>query len=710
MLARNLLVIDVIRLMRRRFPLRLPVAAEIPPGIRTGKDYSMKKTRLLRVSAVTLLICLIFAGGSAFAAPALGAEGGDLLRIAYVKDLAPYQVTDDQNMLSGMHVELMNLLAEACEWDIQYVGFPTMSACVTALESGKADLVLGVPLNNTMNTDQFCYTGTLSSTYICMAAENSVAARIKQDEYQFSKIVWEYRSLPYYNMRAYSHDASYVGVGTQRNVASVLLAGEIKVAFADRNSIQYYLRKAGAEDQYTILYNYICPIQYGIAARAEDADLVEELDHAITRVRMGAEFEEITARWVPLEEDEISAFLRRWGVILLSGLLAVVAIFAFVMWLNRYLKTQVQERTQELQQANLRLRQESYLRNQAIRRNPNGILIFDDVGLIDTSNESANHMLGVANAKGRNISEFPLLQQMIGSAGDLLWDQPPANQVVKVQDADGVRSYRYSVEILKDSRKDRKMGFITFEDVTIQDMQHKQMVTWEREKFLNQIVAGVAHEIRNPLSSIKSLAQIAPESKNDEEYLHAFEEIVPAEVDRINRLVDDLIDYTKRPVRQGEKQLVDLGELLESSIGLVQVLARKQDIQVVSRIEGRITLMADRDQLKQAFLNILLNGLDAIKSKGPSTGAGRLSVTAGEDRDAVRVSIRDTGIGMSREAIQNATEPFYTTKSHGTGIGLAISERYIRENGGSLSFESEEGEYTVARIVFPRVSMEEEMK
>ena len=115
-----------------------------------------------------------------------------------------------------MHIELTNLLAEECEWDVEYTGFSTLRECTKALQNNKVDMILGAPLNETMDTSEFLYTTAISSTYICMVADNAVASLIKRNEYQLSQIVWEYRSLPYSNMQSYSHDASYVGVGTQK--------------------------------------------------------------------------------------------------------------------------------------------------------------------------------------------------------------------------------------------------------------------------------------------------------------------------------------------------------------------------------------------------------------------------------------------------------------------------------------------------------------
>lgn len=210
-------------------------------------------------------------------------------------------------------------------------------------------------------------------------------------------------------------------------------------------------------------------------------------------------------------------------------------------------------------------------------------------------------------------------------------------------------------------------------------------------KAVATLAAGMAHEIKNPLTSLKTFASYLPEKYQDEEFRQSFSRIVIDEVDRVNNIIQQLLEFSKpqEPVLKPNRVTAVLQETLE----LLSSNLSKSHVRVVERFEADPPCLIDKNQLKQAFLNVLLNAIQAM----PDGGVLTLSVrAAGKGRLAVFIS--DTGHGISEEKLSHIFEPFFTTKGDGTGLGLSIVQSIIEKHGGKIEVSSEEGKGTEFRI------------
>jgi two-component system nitrogen regulation sensor histidine kinase GlnL len=220
---------------------------------------------------------------------------------------------------------------------------------------------------------------------------------------------------------------------------------------------------------------------------------------------------------------------------------------------------------------------------------------------------------------------------------------------------------------------------------------HEKILGKERELFradklasLGTLSAGMAHEIKNPLAIIKGLTQSLPENVDDREQMNKFVEVVPRQLDRINSLVEDLISFSKP--KRVEKKDVDLNSVLKSTAALIESECRKRHIKLeVSLDEGVQNILADRELLTQAFLNLALNGMEAMGE------GGVLKIESGMHDGRVEVLISDTGPGIDKDSLAHIFDPFFTTKAKGSGLGLAVTYRIITEHGGRIGVESEVG-------------------
>jgi signal transduction histidine kinase len=222
----------------------------------------------------------------------------------------------------------------------------------------------------------------------------------------------------------------------------------------------------------------------------------------------------------------------------------------------------------------------------------------------------------------------------------------------------------------------------------------RQMYRAERLATAGQLASGVAHEIRNPLTAIRSTIQFLAGDAHAGEGRRELLEGVVAEVDRINQIITQLLSFSRSA--EAALEPLELNPLVQFSLSLVAAQARLEQVRVVCQLAPLPTIAGDEGQLKQLFLNLLLNALQAM----PEGGELRVESAAGPG-GAACLSIADTGCGMSEEVLERIFDPFFTTKAEGTGLGLALSYAIVERHRGEIRVRSAPGEGTVVMLKFP---------
>jgi len=221
----------------------------------------------------------------------------------------------------------------------------------------------------------------------------------------------------------------------------------------------------------------------------------------------------------------------------------------------------------------------------------------------------------------------------------------------------------------------------------------------ERLSAIGELAAVLAHEIRNPLGSIRGTAEILKDDFRPGDRKYEFLEILVKESERLNRVVEDFLRLA-RPQRavMGD---CDVMEELNNVIALVTAEARKRHVGLELKPARLPRMLGDPEKLRQAFLNIILNGLQATNPGGSVTITGSYAEPMDEGAGRIELCFTDTGSGINGEALERIFEPFYTNKEDGTGLGLAITRKIIEAHAGSIEVKSKEGEGTTFRIRLP---------
>lgn len=234
----------------------------------------------------------------------------------------------------------------------------------------------------------------------------------------------------------------------------------------------------------------------------------------------------------------------------------------------------------------------------------------------------------------------------------------------------------------------------------------KEVAQAEKMKAVATLASGMAHEIRNPLTVIQTFFDQLPAKKDNPEFMRQLNTLVGKEVNRINDLVSQLLEFSKpSPLSLQE---TNIRKLIEDCLNLLGGQLTKHNIQIVKNFNAdRHILMADANKLKQVFLNLFMNAIDAMPSGGTLTVSVKQSAVSTQPsakslqaEGCLLIAVQDTGCGISAEDLKHIFEPFFTKKEKGTGLGLAVCKNIIEEHGGTISATSTVGQGTTFNLKF----------
>ncbi|MGH7893474.1 MAG: two-component system sensor histidine kinase NtrB [Candidatus Binatia bacterium] len=228
------------------------------------------------------------------------------------------------------------------------------------------------------------------------------------------------------------------------------------------------------------------------------------------------------------------------------------------------------------------------------------------------------------------------------------------------------------------------------------DLEHARGLLQRADRLsaLGTLAAGVAHEIRNPLVSVRTFIQLLPERVDDEEFRTSFRELALKEIERICELITDLLAFS-RP-SPADREPGDLNEIASQIVRLLEPEARKRDVTMTPDFTARVPIVLVHEaQVKQVLMNVVLNAIQACPGHGTVTVATR----AAGNGDCI-VEVTDTGLGMTSEQRDHIFDPFFTTKDNGSGLGLYIAHRIVADHGGAIDAQPREGGGTIFTITF----------
>jgi PAS domain S-box-containing protein len=369
--------------------------------------------------------------------------------------------------------------------------------------------------------------------------------------------------------------------------------------------------------------------------------------------------------------------------------------FNFMIEQIRLHRNQLEDRLQEI--TSLKAYTDNVLASMT-----NGLMTIDGEKKIVTVNEMAERIIG----KGKGgITGFSM-EQVLGEQHPLykilvetLTQEKGISHIEVELKKDGESLWLIAGTSLLIGGEGKTAGALAiFQDITEIKALEEKLRQADRLAALGTLSAGLAHEIKNPLSAIKTFVQLLPQKIGNSSFMEKFNITVPREIDRINHLVEDLLELTRRRVRP----LVDLkvDSLILQVIDLHgEELKRRQIVfqddlnKTISSVHG------DAETLYRAFSNLMINAIQAM----PNGGIFSISSKLDSSSSSLEITFRDTGIGMDETTAKNIFNPFFTTKDKGTGLGLALTRKIIEDHRGTIEVVSKKGMGTTFTVHLPVV-------
>jgi len=368
------------------------------------------------------------------------------------------------------------------------------------------------------------------------------------------------------------------------------------------------------------------------------------------------------------------------GVALLLAVTGVISLF----WVQNYMNSR-------------RLLQDiRTFASEIVKNIPVGMVVISGDGRIMFMNELACSLLAISleesnRAFARNILPEPLLQlhQIIGSGKSVIEKEC---SLVRTDETTAPVNVSAANIVGEDGQH---IGFMfILQDLT--EIRRLELNVRQREKLaaIGNLAAGIAHEIRNPLSSIKGYVTYFGSLFEEGSENRKATGIMAGEVDRVNRVISELLEFA-RP-SDLKLQQTDFRELLDHSLRIIAHEAEFARVHIAKTVKGTLPeLTLDPDRMTQVFLNLLINAIQAMPE------GGELILTAEQEENLLLLHITDTGEGIAPENLADLFNPYFTTKKNGTGLGLAIVYKIIEDHGGTVRIRSKPEMGTTVTIALP---------
>lgn len=353
---------------------------------------------------------------------------------------------------------------------------------------------------------------------------------------------------------------------------------------------------------------------------------------------------------------------------------------------------------QGLKGSQSRLRRVEAFRDILISSLPVGLIATDTKGGIILYNRFSQELTGISEEKalGGDPTVFrtmPDIHAAFATSGVPQKELYQKEVQLRSDEGEG-----HTVQLSRLSIIDSDNTFVgtllMMQDLSQVKQLEKDLRRSERLAALGKMAAGVAHELRNPLSSIKGLALLLQSKFSDDNQERKTADILVQEVERLNRSISELLDFARPQALQ--KVSVDIQKLLNKAISLLSIDAEASGVQIVTVLQGSFPMVqADEDKLNQVFLNLFLNGIQAMEF------GGTLTVSTVKNNHRIKVIVMDTGSGIDPENLGRVFDPYFTTKPDGTGLGMSMSAKIIEEHGGTITIKSEVGKGSSVTVEIP---------
>lgn len=550
----------------------------------------------------------------------------DKLKICASIKHPPFEFINEKGAIEGFNIDITKSIAKEMGFEVD-IELMEWNDAVERMDRKEYDAIQGISINRE-RIEKYVF----ASEYITVF--HSAIALIDRNDLNDTANLSNYKVAVQENdgyelIKKMRSRGNYVDMLISTNHEEnlrLLLSREVDIVIGNKLTLLYYMDKLGIKGGFKLLGKPINITRYGIAFNRGNSNTAFLFKRGMDRIKENGVYESIYDKW--------------FGQNIV------------------------------------------YYGKQIIENVDTGVIYIDKLGRISAVNNFAEKLLKLDSkdlvfksfyeTQIANIFNINIIQSIL----DYYQDVYSGKIKINIDDRDYYLEVNY-IKLL--DKKNELMGvLINFKDITEKIKMEEFLVRKDKMESLGFLLLNVAHELRNPLTSIKNFTELMPECIDDEEFRESLLYHVPKQIDYVNKLVSNLLEYSKP--KEAEMTVINIKKFLEGELlGLFYKLIKSEKrITFSIDIPEEFSITADPDQLKQVFINLIQNAADSIKT------SGAIKIFSWEKEDNKTIAIEDTGEPISESALSKVFDPFYTTKPNGTGLGLFICYQLIKENEGNI--------------------------
>jgi polar amino acid transport system substrate-binding protein len=616
-----------------------------------------------------------------------------VLKVAGDINFPPFEYMDENGVYTGFNVDIIRAISIVSGVDVQFYPMKWEEAC-EKLKAGEIDLIQGMKYTEDREKYYDFSKGYLQNTQLIFVLsqndniddyEKLSGHRVAVQEGDVA--ISNLKTLPKVNI-VYTKD--------QEEAFKKLLNGEVDAYIGNSLTGVNYINKLNARNKIKIVDTPLNPTDYAIAVRKGDRKTLNLINKALKEIKDNGTYEITFRKWFGYDINYPKWYVQNVSKIaLLIIVIFAIALLAFYEW-NDLLKEEVQKQTHKIKETNIALlkknqqiNEEKEFREQILNKMFNGIITINRDGIISFINTAALNMLNlnVDCVMGKNYKQTILK--------DIFFlDSMEKKNVENEVNISGNKMYiNYKINLLNNNDKYNWETIISFRDITEEKLAQEAIRTKDKMQSLGTLLSGIAHEIRNPLTSIKTYAELIPKKYDNPKFREMISIDIPKEIERLNSLINDLLEYS-RP-RKPFKENINLLESLNEILLLIKDKALKNNVDIKINVDKDIHIFMDKNHLKQVMINLILNSIESMDKKYKV-----INIYTKIEGKKIVLYVEDNGCGIDEKDMDKIYNPFYTTKANGTGLGLFVIYQLLLENQVSISLQSYKNQGTKFLLEF----------
>lgn len=371
-------------------------------------------------------------------------------------------------------------------------------------------------------------------------------------------------------------------------------------------------------------------------------------------------------------------------------------MFLFIGSITGYLVEQLSRNNVLLSEQLVRITEMEILNENILNSMSHPLIALDnnnDIQILNNAAKNAYSSLKLhSNFKDYKSEVFEAIRQPLDSVGS--GSLQKFDEIIRVRGNETQTVSHIKMYPLQNIEKEIMGTVLVIEDITEMYQLEEEIRRADKLSAIGVMASGVAHEIRNPLGIVKTVAQTIKASDRLSETDMEGLGIIIEEVDRANGVIKEILDFSK--IEKGERLRSSVSELMNDVIKITHKFAENKMVVIDTDIDEDMYCMMDVSKMKQVFMNLIMNAVDAMPE------GGKIMISGNKDNEKVILKVSDDGSGIPEENLDSIFNPFYTTKDKGTGLGLSITHKIIKDHSGSIKVTSTTGIGTEFVIVLPK--------